>query len=107
MSGGVLNIRLQNPRLCSVHANVMEKCMRRAPPGYKVGIDSLLINPRTNKLVAVYWTVAQLETYPDVHELHVLLDEFENLNEYCPLHPTKWNQYKWRILPSGDVLYNM
>lgn len=104
MSGGVLNIRLQNPRLSGIHAHVMEKCMRRAP-GYKVGIDSLLMNPRSNKLVALYWTAA--EEQHEYREMHVILDEFENLNEYCPLRPTKWNQYKWRILPSGDVLYNV
>lgn len=104
---GVSILRVTSPRISGVHAHIMEKCMRRSP-GYKVGIDAVLMNPYTNKLVAVYWTTtSDLETYPDIHELHMILDEYDNLNEYCPLRPTKWNQYKWRLSPDGHVTYSL
>jgi hypothetical protein len=101
--GGVSNIRVSTIRFSRVHAHVMETCMRRFP-GQTVGIESLLLNPRTNTLVAVYWT-HMMESYPEVHELHAILDDSANLNEYCPLHTTNWNQYTLRLLPSGDVKY--
>jgi len=103
---GISTFRITSPRVSGVHAHIMEKCMRRSP-GCTVGIDAVLMNPRTNKLVAVYWTVNTFETYPDIHELHMMLDDHNNLNEYCPLQPTKWNQYKWRLSPDGRVTYSL
>lgn len=98
---------MAKPQLRTLHAVVMEKCMRSVP-GKSVGIDSLLARKRCRKiqLTAVFWAAPTFggSGCPEIREMHFLLDEKSwNLQDYHPAAPTDWSSYIWKITPDGDL----
>jgi len=90
-----------------LHANVMEQCMRKPhAAGKTIGIDALVVNiqrPSKIEVAAVYWAVPH-EGFPEIHEAHFYLQN-ELLEEYVPKRTIKWDKYKWKVGPDGELKY--
>lgn len=100
-------IPLTSSRFRVLHANVMEQCMRKPhAAGKTIGIDALVVNiqrPSKMEVAAVYWAVPH-EGFPEIHEAHFYLKN-ELLEEYVPTRTIKWNKYKWKVGPDGELRY--
>lgn len=98
---------LSCPRLRTIHANVTERCIRRAR-GKHVQVDHLLVSRRADRLefAAVYWAVeVGAETFPEICEAHFVLKGEAQVQEILAPRRVCWTAYAWEITPNGHLRY--
>jgi len=97
-----MNLNMSQIRLQRIHHTVMEQCMRHHP-NKTVGIDSLLVNARSNRLQlsAIYWAVAH-EGVPEIHQRDYYL-EGENLRSIDLAPPIDWSHFTYEVTPDGKL----
>ena len=100
-------IPLVSPKIRTLHAHVMEACMRKPHShGKTVTMDSVLLNPRSARvqMAAVYWAIPLSDGLPQIHEAHFFL-EHDTLVDYTPKTSTRWAQYTWKVSPDGRLVH--